>query len=82
VREYGRPFGDERAQAAGVVEVAVRVDHVADRLVRDEPLRFSDDGQRSWFALSRFDEGDVVLEIDGDDGVPAGDEIDAVTELL
>ncbi len=35
VREDGRAFGDERPQAAGVIDVAVGVDDVPDRLVRE-----------------------------------------------
>ena len=46
VGEDRRAFGDDRPQAARVVDVAVRVDDVLDRLVRNQPFRFGDDRER------------------------------------
>src|SRR5262245_10625250 len=65
-----------------MVEVAMRVNHVTDRLVRNQTLRLGDDRESARFALPRLDEGNVVLEVDRDDRVAAGDQVDAVAELL
>src|SRR5207247_5092121 len=80
--EDGRPFGDEPAQAARVIDVAVRVDQVFDRLPGNQALGFRDDGQRAGLVLPALDDRDVVLEIDRDHGVAAGDQVDAVAQLL
>ena len=53
VRDDRRALGDERAQAARVIEVLMRVDDVADRLVRDQPLRLGDDRVGALVALAR-----------------------------
>ena len=82
VRQDGRALGDERPQPARVVEVAVRVDDVSNRLVRNQPLGFGDHRQRPRLALPALDEGDVVLEVHGDHGVAARDQVHAVAELL
>ena len=66
VGEDGRALGDERPQAAGMIDVAVGVDHVPDRLVRNQPLGFGDDRQRARLVLAAFDQRDVILEVDGD----------------
>ena len=74
---------DPRAQAARVVEVHVRVDQVADRLVRDRFLHLRDDGQRALLGLRAFDDDDVVGLIDRETVVGAALQVeDAVGEFL
>ena len=82
VREDGRPFGDERAEAAGVIDMAMGVDHVPDGFVWNQAPGLGDHGQCARPILPRLDERDVVLEIDRDYRVAAGDQVNAVTELL
>ena len=65
-----------------MVDVAVRVDDVLDRLVGNQPLRFGDDREAARLALPGLDDRDVILEVDRDRRVAAGDQIDAVAELL
>ena len=52
----GRALGDEGPQAAGMVEMLVRVDDVPDRLVRNQLLGFLDDRERSRFTLRPLDD--------------------------
>jgi hypothetical protein len=68
----GGAFGDERPQAARMIDMAMGVDDVFDRLVGEQPLGFGNNGERTRLVLARFDQRDVILEIDGDDGVAAG----------
>ena len=60
----------------------VRVDDVPNRLVRDQPLRFGNDGLGASFALRSFDDHDVILELDGEAGVPAKNQVDPFAEFL
>src|SRR5436189_4023757 len=60
----------------------VRVHDVANRLVRDQPFRFGDDGLGASFALRSFDDTDVILELDGEAGVPTENQIGAFAEFL
>jgi hypothetical protein len=56
-----------------MIEVGMRIYDVPDRLVRDQLLRFRDNGIRSSLALGTFDNHNVVLEVDGDGRIPAED---------
>ena len=62
--------------------MAVGVDDVLDRLVRNLPLRLGHYGKTAGLALSRLDDGDVILEVDGDSRVAAGNQKHAVAQLL
>ena len=61
-----------------MIDMAVRVDDVFDRFVRDQPLRLGDDREPARLALSGLDDGDVIFEVDGDRGVAAREEVHAV----
>ena len=76
------PSATNARRPLGMIDMAMGVDQVLDRLVGNQTLGFGDDGQRARLVLPRLDERDVVLEIDCDHGVAAGDQVDAVTELL
>ena len=76
------PFGGKRREAAGVIEVRVRVDDVPDRLVRNHLLGFGDDRDAARFALPAFEHDDVILELDRQRDVAAGDPVDAFGHLL
>ena len=80
--EDRRAFGDRRAQAARMIDVAVRVDDVRDRLVGDQLLRFRQHREAARLALAQLDHRDVILEVDRESAVAAGDEIHAVAELF
>ena len=69
LRDDGGALGREGSQTGGMIEVRVRVDHVADGLAGDQPARFGDDLARARFALRAFDHGHVIAEIDGERGV-------------
>ena len=60
----------------------VRVDDVADRLVRHETLRLRDDGFSTRFVLPALDDGEMVFELDGDARVATENQVHAVGELL
>ena len=66
VRDDGDPFGRDRGEPAGMIEVRVRVDDVADRLVRNGLLHFRQDRQAARFVLSAFEHDDVVADLDGE----------------
>ena len=53
-------LGDEGAQAARMVDVAVCVDDVFDRLVGNELFRFGDNREAPRLALPRFDDRDAI----------------------
>ena len=65
-----------------MIEVRVRVDDIPDRLVRDDALGFSDDGDAARLALSAFEHDDVVFELDGQRNVSARDPIHAIGHFL
>ena len=76
-------LGHDGGQAARVIEVMVRQDRVADRLVRDHPLRLGDDRQRPRFVLrAALEQHDVILELHRQRVVRAVDAVHAVRELL
>ena len=76
-----RALGDQRRQAARVIRVRMRVDDVADRLLREELLHFVDDGLSARDVLPGLDDDDVVLELDGERVVGAVDLVDAICQL-
>ena len=82
VRDDCDVLGHERGEPARVVEVRVRVDDVADRLVGDDALRLGDDREAARFALPALEHDDVILEFDRERHVAAGDAVDAVGQLL
>ena len=59
-----------------MVEVMVGVDEIADRLPARPLCDFPDHGERTLLALRRFDDGDVVGELDGDAVVAAARQIE------
>ena len=65
-----------------MIEMMVRVDDVADRLVRHETLRFRDDGLPACLALPALDDGEMILELDHHARVAAENQVHAVGELL
>ena len=71
------------AQPADMIEVLMGIDEEANRLVRDELHDLLDHRQVSLLVERRFDDGDVVLELDGHTVVRrAAEKIDAVGQLL
>ena len=76
------PLGSERREATGVIEVRVRVDDVPDRLVRNHLLGFGDDRDAACFALATFEHDHVLLELDRQRHVAAGDPVHAFGHLL
>src|SRR5215471_3222187 len=58
------------------------VDDILDGFVRDRFLHFLDDGRRRHFTLRRFKKNDVILHLDSNTSITAGDEINAVAEFL
>ena len=83
VSDDRRALRQIRSQAAGVIEMMVRVDYVADRLVRHEAADFLDDGQRAGLVERRFHDRDKVLELDEHAVMrSAGDAPDAIGERL
>ena len=78
VRDDGRPLRHERPEPAGVIEMLVRIHHVPDRLVRNQPFRLGDDRAGPLFALRAFNHHDVVLEINRQARIPAENQVDAV----
>ena len=83
VRHDRDALGDDRADAARVIEVMVRQHAVANRLTRNDALRFGEDGLRARFVLTgRLEDQDVIGELDGEGDVTARDAVDAVREPL
>jgi len=64
VRHDRRALREIRAQAAGVIEMMVRVDHVLNGLLGSESRGFCDHGKRAFFVVGRIHDRDVVLELD------------------
>ena len=60
MRDDRRAFGGKRAEAAGVVEVVMRVDDVLDRLVRCEFFHLRDDGEGAGVVLRSFDHDQMI----------------------
>ena len=54
-----------------MIEMLVRIHEVADRLVRDQPLRLGDDRVGTLIAGSALDNDDVILEVNRDTRVAA-----------
>ena len=63
VRQDRKPFGHHRAQAARMIRVLVRVDDVADRLRRHEPLHLRQHRLGALLVADRFDDHDEVAEL-------------------
>ena len=85
VRDDGRAFGHQRGQSAGVIGVWMRGHDVADWLVGNQLLGFSDIGQRARLALPGLEHHDVVPELHDQRIVAAGsggEPVQAVTELF
>src|SRR5581483_11194016 len=82
VRDDRRPFRDESPQSADVIEMRVRVDHIPDPLVRNQPLRLADDLLRPHIVLWPLNHYDVIFEIRDDGAVAAGDQPEAAAEIL
>ena len=61
MRDNGGALGHERAQAASVVKVVMRVDHVFDRLVRDDLLHLGDHRHGAFVVLRPFDDHQMIL---------------------
>ena len=78
----GDALGHDRRQPAGVIEVRVRVDDIADGLVRNDLPRLRQDRLSARLALPALEHEDVVAELDGESDVPARDTVDAVSHLL
>ena len=57
-------FGDRGGEAAGVIEVWMRIDDKADRLVRYGLLRRSHYCHAARIALAAFDNKDMVAHVD------------------
>ena len=83
MRNHGRALRKIRPQAAGVIEMMVRIHDVFDQLVGDQPICFLDDGQRPGFVLGRLHDSDEVLELHQHAVVSASaEQPDAIGELL
>ena len=65
-----------------MVEMRVGIDHVTDRLVRDQPLRLRDNLVGAHVVLRPFDHHDVILEIGDDGGVAARDQPEASAKIF
>ena len=83
MRHDRRALIDVGPQPARVIEVRVRVDQVADRLVRDRLLDLGDHRQRPFLVLWPLHDDDVILLVDGDAVVRSAFQVvDAVGQLL
>ena len=83
MRDHGGADVDVGAQPAGVIEVLVRIDDEADRLVGNPANDLFDHREASRFAERRVEDGDEAGELDGDAVVgAAAQQVDAVGELL
>ena len=70
-------------QAADVIEVRMRADQPADRLVRRELGDLLDDGEAALFAARRFEHRDEIAELDHVAvGRAAAEQVHAVGHLL
>ena len=65
MRNDRRAFSHVGSKSARMVEVMMRVDHISDRLVRDQLLHLSNDRKRTLFVQGPFDDYDVIRELDG-----------------
>ncbi len=75
--------GRVAADAAGVIDVRVGVDHVANGLGGDELVRFGDDRDGTSVVHGSFDDGDEILEFDDEAAIVlAGEPLETVTEFL
>ena len=73
--------GETACQSLG--KMVVRIDHIFDWLIRNQPIHFLDDGKRPSFVLGRLHDGDEVLELDEHAVVSAAaQQPDACGELL
>jgi len=63
-----------------MIEVAVGIEQIFDRLIRDQPLRLGNDRAGVGFAIASFEYYDVVLEVDCDTGVSTKNEVNTVSQ--
>src|SRR5205809_382360 len=83
VGDHGDAHGGERTQTAGVIEVMVTRDHVADRLIRHQLTHRRDHRQGALVVQGSFHDDRVVLHLDGYAVVRAASQVpDAVGHLL
>ena len=81
VGDDGHTFGHEPPQPARMVKVVVRVDHIFDRLIGNQLLCLGDDRGGAGLTVASFDQNNVILEVHGDAGVSAKNEVHAVAKL-
>src|SRR6185436_2938400 len=83
VRDDRHAFGDIRTQAASMVRMMMRVDHVLDRLAGRQPLRRLYRRRGYGVADRPFDHHDVILELDENAAFPVWYQLpDAVRDAL
>jgi hypothetical protein len=77
-----RALGHKCPQAAGVIEVRMGVDDIANGLIRNQFLGLRDDCAGALFTLRSLNDDDVILEIHGNGGIAAENQIHAFAQFL
>src|SRR6266446_7894019 len=82
MRDDRSAFRHERPESARMIEVLMRVDHILDRLVRNQPLGFRDNRAGTLFTLWSLNYDDVILEVHRDARIATQDEVHTIREFL